>query len=586
MIRVTIIAQGEEQEPELKEFMSGQISIGRLGRNDLVLVSSRVSSMHARALEGEQGITLIDNNSTNGTFVNGTLVRGPVAVEPEDSVEIGSFTLHFERVVVGAEDVMEDDSSLSEIAPSEFDEFAAEEPSEFGEPELLPLEATPADAFPVPEQLRRGQPQHHEPEPVYAHEPEPVYAHEPEPAIESTPVGMMSPLHAGTVPDERAPRPKSGGRRQTMPMASAAPTPTPAAAPGGLAGAFQQTFVALAPSTGPERTEAKALACARDAVEQCCPDLDPRQRRQWSEWIAQEVVGLGPLTDLLADAAVSEVLVLGATAIEVRRDGARAHHPTRFSCERAVAVALDRMIGAAPTESRPTVDGVTAGDIAVHAIGRPLVHVGPIVILSRPQPGPRSLAEYVAQEQIGKAAAEALAAGVARGANVLVCGPPGVDSSAWVAAVAAEVPTPFRVVAVHRGRITRQLSQRAIAIDGAHDMTAALRSGLRMRPDCLIAQELGGAEAVELCASARRGGGSTIASVVASTPEGALARLQAMVSLGVQRDPAALRGYVAGCFDMILALHDSPSGRVVAGTLAEIRHAHAGEIVELYTHEE
>ena len=590
MIRVTIIAQGEEQAPELKEFVSGQISIGRLGRNDLVLVSSRVSSMHARALEGEQGITLIDNNSTNGTFVNGTLVRGPVVVEPEDSVEIGSFTLHFERVAHHdahmVEEPIEDDSSLSEIAPSEFDEFSAEEPSEFGEPELLPLEATPADAFPVPElgsRQHRVRHQHHEPEP----EPEPVYAHEPEPepAIESTPVGMMSPLHAGTVPDERAPRPKTSSRR-TMPMASAASTPTPAAGPGGLAGAFQQTFVALAPSTGAERTEAKALACARDAVEQCCPDLDPRQRRQWSEWIAQEVVGLGPLTDLLADPAVSEILVLGATSIEVRRDGARAHHPTRFSCERAVAVALDRLIGAAPTEHRPTVDGVTAGDIAVHAIGRPLIHAGPIVILSRPQPGPRSLAEYVAQEQIGAAAAEALASAVGRGANVLVCGPPGLDSSAWVAAIAAEVPTPFRVVTVHRGRIARQLSQRAIAIDGAHDMLAALRSGLRMRPDCLIAQELGGAEAVELCASARRGGGSTIASLVASTPEGALARLQAMVSLGVPRDPAALRGYVAGCFDMILALHDSPSGRVVAGTLAEIRHAHAGELVELYTHDE
>lgn len=551
MIRVTIIAQGAEEASEIKEFASGQISIGRLGRNDLVLVSSRVSSMHARALVAERGVTVIDNNSTNGTFVNGTMVRGPVTVEPEDSVEIGSFTLHFENIAV-ADQPLEDDGSG--IAPEEFDELAAAEPSEFGEPDLLPLEATPADGFSEPESL--------------LDEPEP----EPE-QRESTPFDMMSPLHTGTVPDAFPPRSRAARR-------------APVEGPTGLAGAFESTVVALAPSPMSERTEARALACARDAVELCCPGMDPRQRRQWSEWIAQEVVGVGPLTDLLADASVSEVLVLGDRSIEVRRDGLRARHPTHFSCERALAVALDRMIGAVPTELHPTVEGVTAAGVAVHAIGRPLVHGGLVIILTRPQAGPRSLAELVAQEQISAAAAEALGASVARGANVLVCGPSGLDSSAWVGALAAELPTPYRVVAVHRGRIARHLSERAITIDGSHHMDVALRSGLRMRPDCLIVHEVGGAEAVELCASARRGGGSTIVSLVASSPEGALARLQAMVSLGVPRDPAALRGYISGCFDMILALHDAPSGRVVAGTLAEIRHAHAGEVVELYTHDE
>lgn len=551
MIRVTIIAQGAEEEPELRDFMSGQISIGRLGRNDLVLVSSRVSSMHARALEGEHGILLVDNNSTNGTFVNGTQLRGSIALDPEDSVEIGSFTLHFERISVAAEELMEDDSSLSEIAPSEFDELAAEEPGEFAEPDLLSIEATPADAFPAPRQF---QP---EAEPALDHDPHHSDFGSTQPGIEDVPLA--------------APRVSA---REPAPPAT------------GLAGAFARTTAALAALGAHERTEARAIIHARDAVELCCNDLDPRQRRQWSEWIAQEAVSLGPLTDLLADPSVAEVLVLGSTSIEVRRDGAREHHPTHFSCERAVAAAVERMIGAAPTETQPIVDGVTTSNIAVHAVGRPLVHAGPIVSLSRPQTGPRSLAELLAQEQIGADAADTLAEAIRRGKNLLICGPPGLDSSGWVAAIAAESPTIARVVAVHRGRIARQLSERAIAIDGSRDMGAALRSGLRMRPDVLIVQELGGAEAVDLCASARRGRGSTIVSLAASSPEGALARLQAMVSLGVPRDPAALRGYVAGCFDMILALHDGATGRVIAGTLAEIRHAHASELVELHTHDD
>ncbi len=545
MIRVTIIARDGEHDPEVREFLSGPVSIGRLARNDLVLVSSRVSSVHARALESDQGVTLIDNNSTNGTFVNGVMVRGPVTVGPEDQVEVGSFTLHFERGVAeeayAAEPMIgegeDEGEGDGEIIPSEFDDLAAEEPAELAEPDLFGAEDTPVDVLSVPEQA----------------------------------VEMFT--SRGTMPDERAPWRATAG--------------VPSGEPGaGLSGAFERTFVALAPSPLAERTEAVALACARDAVEQCCPELGPRQRRQWSEWIAQEAVRIGPLTDLLADPPVSEVLVVGATSIEVRRDGVRTRHPSHFSCARALLLALDRLIGANPTEAHPTVEGVTDENVAVFALGAPLVHNGPLVILSRPQAGPRSLADLAALQQIGGVAVEALVSAVSTGANVLVCAPPGLDISEWVAAIANEVPQGLRLVAVHRGRISRHLGERAILVDAARDIATALRAGLRMRPDSLIVHELGGAEAVDLCASARRGGGSTIASLVASSPESALARVQAMVAFGEPRDPAVLRAYVAGCFDLILALREGPNGRVVADSLAEIRHAHAGELIELYAHHE
>jgi pilus assembly protein CpaF len=560
MIRVTIIRQGSDEGGEVKEFLSGQITIGRVERNDLVLVNNRVSSVHARVVQAEGGgVTLIDNNSTNGTFVNGALVRGPVAIEPDDSVEIGTFTLHFEHLEVeeGGDEGGED---MSEIAPAEFDEFS-EEPGEFSEPDLLPElhepqpEATPQEAFRPPSQLHRR--------------PRPV----------EVPVEPSRP-RTRTFADEPLPR--------------AAPTPTPVPAPvlvpaTGLAGAFARCAAAVA-AEGETPSEARALVHARPAVDACCADLDPRQRRQWSEWIAREVAGVGALTDILADATVSEILIQGATLIELRRDGVRARHPTRFSCAQALELALQRMIGAAPSESQPVVDGVNQlpalGEVAVHAVGRPLVHGGPVVLLSRPQAGPRSLADLVTHGQLSAEAAGVLEDAAMRGANLLVCGPPGLDCSGWLAAVAAGVPEACRVVAVHRGMIARALVDRAIVVDGARDLAGALTSALRLRPDALVVHEVGGAEATQLCAAARRGAGSTIVSVAAASPDGAVARLSAMVSLGVAGDPAAIRAYVAGCFDFVLALRDGANGRVVAGTLAEVRHAHAGELVDLFSFEQ
>jgi pilus assembly protein CpaF len=562
MIRVTIIRQGTDDGGEVKEFLSGQISIGRVERNDLVLVNNRVSSVHARVVQAEGGgVTLIDNNSTNGTFVNGALVRGPVTIEPDDSVEIGTFTLHFEHLEV--EEGMESADDMSEIAPAEFEEFG-EEPGEFSEPpDLLaevheaPIEATPQDAFRPPSQL------HRRPRPVEAQAPAPF-----QPRVR-------------TLADEPIARPAP------TPMSAPAPAPVSVIVPvpaTGLAGAFARCAAAMA-AEGEARSEARALVHARPAVDACCADLDPRQRRQWSEWIAREVAGLGALTDILADETVSEVLIQGATLIELRRDGVRSRHPTRFSCAAALELALHRMIGAAPGEHQPVVDGVTEGEVSVHAVGHPLVHAGPVVLLARAQVGPRSLADLVTHGQISSEAASVLEDAALRGANLLVCGPPGLDCSGWVAAVAAGVPETCRVVAVHRGMIARALADRAIVVDGARDLAGALTSALRLRPDSLVVHELGGAEATSLCAAARRGGGSTIVSVAASSPEGAVARLAAMVSLGVAGDPASIRAYVSGCFDFVLSLRDGANGRVVAGTLAEIRHAHAGELVELFTHE-
>lgn len=595
MIRVTIIHQGAEEESEVQEFTRGPITIGRAGQNDIVLANSRVSGTHARVVEGHDGITLVDNNSTNGTFVNGTLARGPIIVEPADAIEIGAFTLHFEAILddeaavvegeeVAGDDIVEDvEDPYQELHPQEFDEMAAE-PQEFEEPPDLSLGVSheaaldpDLDASVVDSggtDLRQSVLPSID---VHAHVP--ARDNRERSGTRRAPITDPS-LSRGA---DYEPAPRASELPRTLPPAPdfgdlaqvvrAAPTT-------GLRGAFDRTVQRLsADPAAASNAEAIALQFARTAVDQCCPELDARQRRQWSEWIAREVAGLGPLTDLLAEEAVSEIFIHGATHIEVRRDGTRSRHPTRFSCDRALELALHRMIGRAPDERHPTVDGVTAAGVAVHAVGRPLVHGGPLVLISPPQPGPASLAEFVGQGRISADAADILASAIVRGDNILVCAPPGLDSGAWLAALAA-APSGQRLVTVHRGSVARALLAQAIAFDGSRDMHAAVRSALRVQPDCLVVHDLGGREAADLCEAARRMPGSLIASVAAAAPESALARLQALAGLALSADATALAAYVTSCFDLVLGLRAAPNMGALASSLVEIRHAHGGELVE------
>jgi predicted component of type VI protein secretion system len=152
MIRVTIRRQDSSQD-EVHEFTLPQITIGRVDRNHVVLPNNRVSSVHARVIENEEGIVLVDNNSTNGTFVNGEMVRGPVVLAPHDAVDVGVFTLHFERAEEGHEvqesygagPDFEEQAGYGE--PGEYEDFQGG-PEPIGEPPdllLAPVEPTPAD---------------------------------------------------------------------------------------------------------------------------------------------------------------------------------------------------------------------------------------------------------------------------------------------------------------------------------------------------------------------------------------------------------------------------------------------------------
>ncbi len=73
-----------------------EIAVGREPSVDLVLDEPSVSKRHARLLPWGAGYKIVDQGSSNGTFVNDEAVS-QVALEPGDLVRIGSTVLRFAR---------------------------------------------------------------------------------------------------------------------------------------------------------------------------------------------------------------------------------------------------------------------------------------------------------------------------------------------------------------------------------------------------------------------------------------------------------------------------------------------------------
>lgn len=85
-----------EWAPGQVHMIEKSCTIGRLDSCDLVLPDASVSRRHALiANQAKPGPVLTDLRSTNGTFVNGAKVEGPVGLQDGDLVVCGCFQMRF-----------------------------------------------------------------------------------------------------------------------------------------------------------------------------------------------------------------------------------------------------------------------------------------------------------------------------------------------------------------------------------------------------------------------------------------------------------------------------------------------------------
>jgi class 3 adenylate cyclase len=85
-----------EKEPKLVELKPGKLTLGRSETNDIVVDDISASRQHAEIVfDSDSGIiSLVDLNSTNGTYVNRQRVNGTCMLNSDDMIRIGQFQLH------------------------------------------------------------------------------------------------------------------------------------------------------------------------------------------------------------------------------------------------------------------------------------------------------------------------------------------------------------------------------------------------------------------------------------------------------------------------------------------------------------
>ena len=79
-------------------FGTEEVTIGRAKGSDILLPRNNISKRHARLVDRDDKVVLVDLRSTNGTYVNGRRITAPEVISPKDKIYIGDFVMKVESV--------------------------------------------------------------------------------------------------------------------------------------------------------------------------------------------------------------------------------------------------------------------------------------------------------------------------------------------------------------------------------------------------------------------------------------------------------------------------------------------------------
>ena len=501
--------------------------IGRRKDNEIVLDSWRVARVHARIERMERGCRLVDAGALSGTWVNGERVVEFGPLDAADEIVISGFRL---RMMAGTQ------------AEADRMDWLIERTGEAPEPQLLedPVRQVPPIAG--------------------SRAPATSFDQVP-PAIELTPVPGAAP----------------NPPQDDLPLAPQAHQADHRAWRVLLHQRLLQT-IDLRRKDVRQLSSAQLRADARVMLQDILRHEDalPAHLNQHGliEDTLDEVVGLGPLERLMADAAVSEIMVNSAHEIFVERAGVLQATSLSFSSEAAVRAVIERIvapIGRRIDESSPMVDARLADGSRVNAVIPPLAVKGSALTIRR---FGRQMLHPDDLVRLGSANARIVAflkQCIVLRRNLVIAGGTGSGKTTLLNLLASFIPPHERLVTIedaaelslNHPNLVR-LEARPANSEGRGQVAIRdlVRNALRMRPDRIIVGECRGGEALDMLQAMNTGHDGSLTTVHANSARDVIARLETMVLMaGMDLPLAAIREQIASAVEIIVQQARSADGR-------------------------
>jgi pilus assembly protein CpaF len=311
--------------------------------------------------------------------------------------------------------------------------------------------------------------------------------------------------------------------------------------------------------------------------------LNDRERLRLADDLTDETLGVGPLAGLMADPAVTDILVVGPDKVYVERYGRLEKTDTRFKDDEHVQRMIERIaawVGRRIDIAQPMLDARLPDGSRVNATIPPVSIDGPTISIRRF--GRRRLRsdELVRMNEFSQPMLDFLRACIRGRQNMLISGGTGAGKSTLLGALAEAIPPQERIVTIEdtaelildQEHVVR-LEIRPPNIEGKGQITSRdlVINSLRMRPDRIIVGEVRGGEALDMLQAMNTGHDGSISTIHANSARDALARLETMVLMsGVELPSRAIREQIVSALNLIVHVRRFEDGVRRVETVSEV----------------
>lgn len=321
-------------------------------------------------------------------------------------------------------------------------------------------------------------------------------------------------------------------------------------------------------------------------------DLNYLQRGYILNLIQNEINGYGPITEMLDDDRITEIMVNGPSSIYVEIDGKIVKDDSvSFINDKHILRTIQRIVqplGRTIDAANPMVDARLRDGSRLNAIIPPLSLSGPVLTIRKFAKNLESIDDLLMKGTLTNNMAIFLEACVEAKLNIIISGGTGTGKTTLLNILSSFIGEDERIITIedaaelrlHQSHVI-SLETRTTNYEGEGEVTIRdlVRNSLRMRPDRIIVGEVRGKEAFDMMQAMNTGHEGSITTLHANSPVDAINRLETMILMNEMEIPvSAVRGYIENAIDIVVQIDRLTDGRRKISSICEVSDIIDGKV--------
>lgn len=313
-------------------------------------------------------------------------------------------------------------------------------------------------------------------------------------------------------------------------------------------------------------------------------DLSIVERNYINNLIENEINGFGPLTELLEDPSITEIMVNGTNEIYIELEGKIIKDDSvSFINDEHIIRTTQRLIqpiGKTIDTTNPMVDARLSDGSRLNAIIPPLSLKGPVLTIRKFRNELESIDDFLRTGTLTPYMARFIDACVKSKMNIIVCGGTGSGKTTLLNILSSFIKEEERIITIEDAAELKLEQPHVISLETklenyqngeAVTVRDLVINSLRMRPDRIIVGEVRGKEAFDMLQAMNTGHEGSMTTLHSNGPQDALNRLETMVLMaGLEIPISAIREYMESAIDLVIHIERLSDGRRKILSICEV----------------